>query len=278
MEHNNNILIIGGPNSGKTHFGGQLYLRFRSDECTYKIATPPEDLTVFQEVVDCLSDGRSASRSNVELRKNLSLKIIDSKNVAVSVSFPDYGGEQIKQIVDNRGVNELWQHQIENSDKWILFIRLNDIPEIEDIVNRPLPEKVSIKDERKSPLKISDNAFYIELLQMLLYAKKVSNKQNVTIPRLMIALSCWDLLNAGGAIPQEILKTKLPMFYEFVTYSWDKSNLYIVGLSSTEKTLHNEKSDDDYLNSSPENFGYAILPDGTKEKDLTLLISKIIGQ
>ncbi|KAA6320342.1 hypothetical protein EZS27_029873 [termite gut metagenome] len=275
---NNNILIIGGPNSGKTHFGGQLYLRFRSDEYNYKISTPPQDLTVFQEVVDCLSNGCSASRSNVDLHRNLSLEIIDSKNDVTFISFPDYGGEQVKRIVDNRRINALWQNQIENSDKWMFFIRLNDIPEIEDIVNRPLPEKVSVKDKGKLPFKLSDHAFYIELLQMLLYAKKVSNKQNIVIPRLMIVLSCWDLLNAEGTTPSEILKSKLPMFYEFITNSWDKNNLYIVGLSSTEKTLDSKIPDNDYLDKNPENFGYAILPDGTKEKDLTTLISKIIGQ
>ncbi|KAA6325336.1 hypothetical protein EZS27_025439 [termite gut metagenome] len=160
----------------------------------------------------------------------------------------------------------------------MFFIRLNDIPETEDIVNRPLPEKVSVKDKGKSPFKLSDNAFYIELLQMLLYAKKVSNKQNIVIPRLMIVLSCWDLLNAEGIIPSEILKSKLPMFYKFITNSWDKNNLYIVGLSSTEKTLDSKIPDNDYLDKNPESFGYAIFPDGTKEKDLTMLISKIIGQ
>ncbi|KAA6325337.1 hypothetical protein EZS27_025440 [termite gut metagenome] len=97
----NNILIIGGQNSGKTHFGGQLYLRFRSDEYNYKISIPPQDLTVFQEVVDCLSNGCSASRSNVDLHRNLFLEIIDSKNDVTFISFPDYGGEQVKRIVDN---------------------------------------------------------------------------------------------------------------------------------------------------------------------------------
>lgn len=120
---NNNILIIGGPNSGKTHFGGQLYLRFRCDEYNYRISTPPEDLTVFQEVVDCLYDGRSATHTNVDSHKNLSLEVVDSKGYVTSISFPDYGGEQVKQIVDNRQINELWRSQILGSNNWIFFIR-----------------------------------------------------------------------------------------------------------------------------------------------------------
>lgn len=276
---NNNILIIGGPNSGKTHFGGQLYLRFRCDEYNYRISTPPEDLTVFQEVVDCLYDGRSATHTNVDSHKNLSLEVVDSKGYVTSISFPDYGGEQVKQIVDNRQINELWRSQIIGSNNWIFFIRLDEVAEIEDIVNRPLPESVSTKNNADAVLKISDNAFFVELLQMLLFAKQVPLKQNITIPQLMVVLSCWDALKLDeGTTPVMLLKSKLPLFYEFVSNLWNEKDLDIVGLSSTGKTLSDKKSDYEYLSDSPENFGYIILPDGKKEKDLTILIGRTIGK
>lgn len=276
---NNNILIIGGPNSGKTHFGGQLYLRFRCDEYNYRISTPPEDLTVFQEVVDCLYDGRSATHTNVDSHKNLSLEVVDSKGYVTSISFPDYGGEQVKQIVDNRQINELWRSQIIGSNNWIFFIRLDEVAEIEDIVNRPLPESVSTKNNADAVLKISDNAFFVELLQMLLFAKQVPLKQNITIPQLMVVLSCWDALKLDeGTTPVMLLKSKLPLFYEFISNLWNEKDLDIVGLSSTGKTLSDKKSDDEYLSDSPENFGYIILPDGKKEKDLTILIGRTIGK
>lgn len=280
MESNNsNILIIGGPNSGKTHFGGQLYLRFRCDENNYRISTPPEDLTIFQEVVDCLSDGRSAAHTNVESHKNLSLEVVDLKGCVTSISFPDYGGEQVKQIVDNRRINELWRSQVLRSNNWMFFIRLDEIIEIEDIVNRPLPESVITKSDTSVALKISDNAYFVELLQMLLFAKQISFKQSITIPKLMVVLSCWDALKLDKeTIPAKLLKSKLPLFYEFISSIWDDKKLDIVGLSSTGKTLSDKKSDDEYLNKSPEKFGYIILPDGRKEKDLTILIGRTIGK
>jgi len=38
-----NILIIGGPNTGKTHFGIQLYERINSRQFEFKI-DPPEGI------------------------------------------------------------------------------------------------------------------------------------------------------------------------------------------------------------------------------------------
>ena len=278
-KHKNNILIIGGPNSGKTHFGGQLYLRFRSDECNFKISTPPEDLTVFREVVDCLANGRSAERSNVDLHQNLSLEVCDAENNKISLSFPDYGGEQVRKIVNNRMISELWKSKILTSNNWMFFIRLDEVTEIEDIVNRSLPETVDTNNKADSVLKISDNAFFVELLQMLLFIKQVSIKQSITTPKLMVVLSCWDTLKLDeGKIPAVLLKEKLPLFYEFINNIWDEKKLNIVGLSSTGKTLNNKESDDDYLNNSPENFGYVILPNGQKEKNLTILITEAIDK
>lgn len=279
MEKKSNILIIGGPNSGKTHFGGQLYLRLRSDECRYKITSPPEDLTVFQEVVDCLYNGRSAEHTDSNLHKNLLLEICDESNDKISLSFPDYAGEQVREIVNNRLVNELWKSQILASNSWMLFIRLDEVKKIEDIVNRPLPEELNTEKRENSALEISANAFFVELLQMLLFIKQVSNKQAITTPKLMVVLSCWDTLKLDdGTIPAMVLKEQLPLFYEFTNNIWNEKNLNIVGLSSTGKTLSNKKSDDDYINNSPEDFGYFILPDGKKEKDLTILIDKTIGE
>ena len=65
---NNNILIIGGPNVGKTHFGGQLYGRLNSRQFNYKIAqnNRPTDLTIFQDVLDKLSEGMRAGHTRSE--------------------------------------------------------------------------------------------------------------------------------------------------------------------------------------------------------------------
>lgn len=278
----NNILIIGGPNVGKTHFGGQLYGRLQMRDSYYKIVSPPENLTVFKEVLENLYDGKSAGHTNVSANDVLELELEYSTGTNLLFSFPDYGGEQVKSIVNDRRINKLWADQIEKSDAWLLFMRLDEVSQVDDIINRGLPEQSVLKErnETKEPMVPSTSAFFVELLQMLLFAKKIAKQRKVHNPKLTIVLSCWDCIasQVEGKLPKVVLQERLPALYSYINAIWSENSCSVIGLSSTEKTLSNDVSDVDYLNLGPESFGYIITPDGKKEKDLTLSISITIGE
>ena len=277
-----NILIIGGPNAGKTHFGGQLYGRLNSRQFEYKIASNnrPTDLTIFEDVLTKLAEGKRAGHTESSANRTIQLKSEDNKGNSVIFSFPDYAGEQVKMIVDNRRVNDLWKEYIDTSNSWILFVRLDEIEVLEDLVNRgiPSPEEIQKRQSLTPPVKMSDAAHFVELLQTLIYIKGVSSLQKITKPNLTIVLSCWDLLKVKKtAIPSQILKERLPFLWDFVSNNWDEKSLSILGLSSTEKTL-TDNSDDDYIDRTPIDFGFIINEKGKKEKDLTLSIPRFIGK
>ena len=113
----NNVLIIGGPNAGKTHFGGQLYGRLNSRKFSYKIAphNRPSDLTIFQDVIDKLSEGKRAGHTEASANRNIELKIDDEHGNKIIFAFPDYAGEQVKSIVESRRINTIWKEYIDSS-------------------------------------------------------------------------------------------------------------------------------------------------------------------
>ncbi|MCT1531316.1 hypothetical protein M3B46_09940 [Sphingobacterium daejeonense] len=277
---NNTILIIGGPNAGKTHFGGQLYGRLNARTERYRIISPPDDFTIFQEVLDNLNDGKSSGHTHVTSNQTLALEIEDNAGVKSVFSFPDYGGEQIKAIVNDRRVNKIWKEQIDKSSSWMLFIRLDEVKAIEDVVNRGLPDQDVLKNrtEKSEPMSLSDTAFYTELLQILLFVKKVGIRQRITDPKLTLVLSCWDLLSDEDQkkLPKDVLQDKLPGLFSFIHGTWTEDACKIIGLSSTEKSLSNNDSDLEFVKKGPENFGYMITATGEKETDLTFTISTFI--
>lgn len=277
----NTTLIIGGPNAGKTHFGGQLYGRLQTKAGLYKITSPPENLMVFKEVLENLNEGKSAGHTNVSAHELLEIQVEDTNGVKSVFSFPDYGGEQVKSIVNDRRINRIWKNQIEKSNSWMLFIRLDEIPPLEDVVNRGLPQQEVLVKRNNSgePMLLSSSAFYVELLQMLLYVKKVAPDQFKSFPNLTIVLSCWDLIEerATGKFPSVVLKDKLPALYSFLETTWKSDVFRVIGLSSTGKTLSDKEPDMDFVKKGPEKFGFIITENGEKQQDLTLSIGQFIG-
>lgn len=276
-----NILIIGGPNTGKTHFGIQLYERINSRQFEFKIdpQNRPSDLSIFEDGLKNIYNGKRAAHTEASANRSIELKITDEKNSEVKLAFPDYAGEQITSIVDNRKVNDLWQDYIENSTSWVLFIRLNELTTLEDIVNKGIPsaEEIQKRNSQPPPVKISEAAFYVELIQTLAYIKGLSTYSPIVEPNLTLVLSCWDELDLPeDQVPSTLLLERLPMLFDFLNNNWQNESLSIIGLSSTEKSLTDDP-DDDFMDNEPINFGYFVDKVGSRNKDLTSLIWDFIG-
>lgn len=276
-----NILIIGGPNTGKTHFGIQLYERINSRQFEFKIdpQNRPSDLSIFEDGLKNIYNGKRAAHTEASANRSIELKITDEKNSEVKLAFPDYAGEQITSIVDNRKVNDLWQDYIENSTSWVLFIRLKELNTLEDIVIKGIPsaEEIKKRNSQPPPVKISEAAFYVELIQTLAYIKGLSTFSPIVRPNLTVVLSCWDELDLPeDQVPSTILQERLPMLFDFLNNNWQNQSLSIIGLSSTEKSLTDDP-DDDFMDKEPINFGYFVDKGGSRNKDLTSLIWDFIG-
>ena len=63
---------------------------------------------------------------------------------------------------------------------------------------------------------------------------------------------------------------------QFIAASWLPGAFNIIGVSAQEFPLKTEKDRDKYLDEMPQNFGYLVLDDNPKEKDLTRL-ENLIG-
>ncbi len=120
------LLIIGAPNVGKTHFVGQLYNRLDARRSTYRMVTAPTDLTVIKAVIDRLARGLAGEHTQSGLNEEVNF-VVANDQVEIALTFPDYGGEQVRDIVRDRLVSSRWQELIKQSDEWLLLIRPDEI-------------------------------------------------------------------------------------------------------------------------------------------------------
>jgi hypothetical protein len=100
-------------------------------------------------------------------------------------------------------------------------------------------------------------------------------KEPIDTPRLLIALTCWDELNTDLK-PEKILQQRMPLFAHFITANWLAGSYEISGVSAQEFPLKTDETRDKYLDEMPQNFGYLVLDDNPKERDLTRLIEKAL--
>jgi len=272
------VLLIGGSAVGKTHYGGQLLCRLQQRDCRLRMRGAAESLAPFEEVLHCLCKGITAGHTSASYQSVI-LPVELAGDREVDLIWPDYSGEQIKEILEQRRLSLSWRQRLLESDGWIFFIRLDQIRSYEDILSRPTRDlQARSSSAEATDFHWSDQAKFIELLQFFLFAKGVRTAMRVHLPALCIVLSCWDEISSvkEGTQPHELMKDRMPLFSDYISSNWISGQCCVFGLSSLGKRLDKEKPDEGYLARGPEEFGYVIQPDGTPSTDLTLPVFKTI--
>lgn len=272
------LLVVGRQATGKTHYGVQLLGRLRQHTGKLTVRANPESIAIFEEGLRVLAQGMPASHTPTSVYESVLFPLQSQNGQPIDLVWPDYGGEQVSNMVDQRRLPAIWQQRISESSGWLLFIRLEHNVEYQDAQSRPVVLDSDHTDTRHlKKFQWSATAFYCELLQILLYTKGAGTINRLQSPSLVILLSCWDEIKLANenTMPFDLLSQRMPLFTEFLKNSWVPDNLAVFGLSSTGKALNKNQPDYDYI---PEDEGYIVLPDGSKSTDLTLPICELIEQ
>ena len=273
------ILVLGGPKSGKTHYGAQLAIRLKKRTSAVKFYEQPENLGLFEEPMDCLGRGRLAKHTPAAVSKDVVLPIELTNGSRARVVWPDYGGEQVQEMFRSRTMSVDWNERAATAEGWLLMVRPELFRATRDLLHRPLKD-FEPKTGAASPLpEWMPEAALVEMLQMLLFARRCGRESRIATPRLVIAVTCWDESKTVDATtkPQDELKRLTPMLANFVEGLWQSSSLTVVGVSALGKTLSATDDDEEFVDRGPHRQGFIVLPDGTKTEDLTWPLSKLLG-
>jgi len=274
---NTSILLIGKPHSSKTVFLSQFYSRLQKKKSNLKLYKTVDDLSPIFAARESLSAGEEPQTTPAEKSVKFYLPIQFSEK-QIDLRCPEYGGEQVLSIVENRELNKEWKTSINESNSWVLFIRLNSVNKSLDISDITFSEQHKKSTEKTQSIiedKISDQSFFIELLQIILHSKGYDYHLINNKVKLTIVLTCWDEMNTEEK-PYDVLKSKLPLLLNFVESNWNSELLKIIGLSAQGFALDTPENKEKYLIEGPEEFGYLVLADGTQTNDITQLIEEAL--
>ncbi len=269
---NKPLLIIGKPNSSKTSFVVQFYIRLLKKKSSLTLYKPVDNISAIKEACDLLENVEGTKTTPVDKNAGLLLPIQFGEK-QVDLYCPDYGGEQINNIINNREVDKKWSDSIKESDNWILFIRPSNLKTSFDLSNKTInPDILENNSGQEQEYAISDQSAFIELLQIMLHVKGNDYHFKNCKTKLTVVLTCWDELETKD-LPRGKLLQYLPLLLNFIESNWDVDKINIVGLSALGFSLNKKENQEKYQIEGSENFGYLIKSDGTETKDITELIS-----
>ena len=275
MTAQHTILLVGESNVGKTHYGAQFLKRLVVKSCALKMSGAPTNLDAFTTALSCLTEGKSTDHTPANTYVESVWPITDEAGRYAELIWPDYGGEQVRNLVTQRRIPAAWRERVLEATDWVLLIRLHSLRSEDDLFSRPLQSfAVAEPQGEAAAYEPSDQARTVELLQILLYLAQSHLDRPLRKPRLTIMLSCWDELETTE-LPPDLLASRLPMLWSFVRSNWISPN--VMGLSALERALSKTDADREYAIRGPEEFGYVVLSDGVKNTDITLPIQRLMA-
>lgn len=273
------VLLIGLSNSGKSHFGAQFEIRLALGRAKLRRTIIETDTSLFGDVKSNLYEGLASKHTPTGTKKDKNLSLIYDERLSFDLVWQDYAGEQIADVFESRRIGHSWVKDVENSNSWILFIRVEDLKVKKDLISQ-IPNRFKLESSSgahdETHFEFSDQTRFIELLQQLLYVRRAPKNPRITFPRLTVALTCWDEIlpkpknSANPEKPLSILEKKAPMLAEYLSQTWADERWSVIGLSSLGQALSTTDPDEEFAKSGPDKAGFTILADGTISDDLTL--------
>jgi Double-GTPase 1 len=270
------MLVLGGPDSGKSTYRAQLYQRIEHQEGELRLARSVEDMTALQDDVKRLVQGLQPMHTHLETYHSTTLAVKNHADRQFTLEFADYGGEQVRRIGESNAVPAPWVERAQQSSGWLFFLRIDQIRSTKSFMTDPIhtEPRVAVNGDSSHPERSAElNA--IETLQRLLFVRGASLRHRLHSPRLGVLLSCWDELpnTERKQSLALVLEQRAPLFNRFIAANWDLDQFRVWGLSSTGRRLPETEPDEEFARKGPEHAGYVVLPDGKTSRDLTVPVS-----
>lgn len=275
------IILIGGPDSGKTNYIGRLWQALDGGAGALHAAVQPEDISFVLEVADHLFQGGFAPRSeHTDARRDFEVTVAAIEGGPQSrVVVPDISGELWRKAVIESEIASDWMDELQRADAALLFVRVDsdqDVRPLNWVTSHKLLQKLGSEDDQGPPTQV----MLCELIRFL--EASLSSREDGRPPRLSVVISAWDLVDAGTFEqgPMAYLEREYPLVAGRLD-DLEKLDVNVFGLSVVGGDLKNDPDyRRDFLERGLDENGWVAVLDGgvwRKDSDVTLPIAWAVG-
>lgn len=275
------IILLGGPDSGKTNYVGPLWLALDRATGALHAAKQPEDIKFVLEITDHIFAGEFAPRSeHSDARRDFEVIVAATEGgPQARIVVPDISGELWRKAVIDGEIDPDWMSELRRADGALLFVRVDsdqDVRPLDWVTSRRMLEKLGGEEDQGLPTQVM-------LCELIRYLEgSLANREDGERPRLSVVVTAWDLVDAGvfQQGPLAYLEREYPLVAGRLTDLGDL-DVRIFGLSSVGGDLkHDPAYRQVFLEAGPDGHGWVAVSDGDgwkKEPDITLPIAWAVG-
>lgn len=275
------IVLLGGPDSGKTNYIGRLWRALDGGKGALHAAEQPEDISFVLEVADHLFAGGFAPRSeHSDARRDFEVVVAATKDGPRSrVVVPDISGELWRNAVIDGEIASEWMDELRQADAALLFVRVDsdqDVRPLDWVTSRNMLEKLGGEEDQGLPTQV----MLFELIRFL--EVSLSHREDGGLPRLSVVITAWDRIGVDKFKqgPAAYLEREYPLVAGKLA-DLERLDVQIFGLSIVGGDLkHDPAYRQAFLEKGIDGQGWVAVRDTDewrKDPDLTLPIAWAVG-
>lgn len=281
------VVLVGGPDTGKTNFVGRLWLALQSGRSTVVSSGLPQRIDYVQQVVAHLHQGCFAPRTEKNTERTPEEVILpvttraQADRDSLELVIPDVSGELWEKAVTSNQLAPRWMDTLEKADGAILFVRVLSDLNVDPIDWVTAGKLMLRQGDAAQPHRIPTQVILCELLRFL--EESLHRDKNAHGPRVAVVVTAWDLLDheRRGAGPVAYLEREYPLFAGRLA-DLHSLDVMIFGMSVLGGDLkHDPTFRKEFLAADVNSAGYTVYTDQGSVRsvdDLTLPVSWAMGE
>ena len=215
--------IAGLPDAGKTTYIAALWdiIKRRGTELELQFTMNPDNSTYLNEIWDYWVSMKNIERSKIPVPDDITINVKrKSDGEELTLDIPDFMGEQFQRIIDHT-LPESIQSWIEQSDRMLFLIN-----KLNDSLKDDLEDEAVQADDGIDRTKEKEEAPHLAPEKMLLASQNMMVLKYIAnhakMKKVAIGLSAWDVKIVEGKSPEEFLKQRSPVLYNFIKYHFNE--------------------------------------------------------
>lgn len=263
------VLLIGGPDAGKTNYLIRLWLAMKARNSQLAADKIAADIEYLEDGVNSLITGTFVPRNSTDVPHRtleIPFKTESISNGSGVLVLPDYSGEEWRQIYERRSWPAHWENLINGSAGCLLFIRVDSdqiVPALDwitwpiSIDDGTVAPLIATTDVRVTPTQV----VLVDWLQCLrqAFTGRVNGRFR---PRIGIVVTAWDLVpfDQQNQLPLDYIQANYPLLGQYIMCNQDAFDFSVFAVSITGGDLDNDLDfRARYLRDGPNHAGYTVV-------------------